>query len=98
MNEFYREFDMRNLYVGGCTMKVAILYDSGQYSDSQILDDLRSEEFRHEFKLLSEQDWATISLDFIDEADEVWVFGDIDYDTDGLAYALLSGKDIWKMG
>jgi hypothetical protein len=74
-------------------MKVLIIH-SLAFTKPQILDDLREEEFKHEFLFVQDSEDSTKALL---ECDEVWTFGDLG-NTPIILEALDMGCDLWKMG
>ena len=74
---------------------VLIIFDHDKFSKQMIMDDMKSEGFKHFFKF-SMDITPDRMLTYIGNTDEVWVFGDVE---DVLAYkiAVREGKEIWKM-
>lgn len=78
-------------------MKVVVIYDKTKYDKDLIVDEFVEEGYTHQFKFASDLKFIEDSLQFIDDADEVWVFGDVDGMPE-FDMALTKGKDIWVMG
>lgn len=75
-------------------MKILILHDEN-FTKNQILDDLRTDGFSHLFKFVEDLDDGQLAL-YIDDADELWVFGDVKNDP---YYAEIreAGVSEWQM-
>jgi len=74
---------------------VFIVYDCAKFSKQMIVDDMRSEGFRHYFKFYTDLKQGQLET-YISSTDEVWVFGDVE-GISAYNMAVAEGKEIWKM-
>lgn len=75
-------------------MKVYIIYNKEQFTKDQIITDIRSEGYAHNFYF---DDKENYQLDYIEESDEIWIFGEV-REYISYKFATELGKDIWTMG
>lgn len=76
--------------------RVLIMFDSLKYTKSDILADLKSENFAHAFKFMCDLQNDSKRSGYIREANEVWVFGNVEHE-EGYNEVFSEGKDIWVM-
>lgn len=77
--------------------RIVIIYEKDKFTKQMILDDLESEEFRHFFKFLDDIHDYNVAMLYLNECDEVWIFGDVDNELD-YHMAKDLGKEVWRMG
>jgi len=76
--------------------KVFIIFNGDKYTKELILEELENEQFVHQFKLACDLESMEYK-DYINDADEVWTFGDVSNYIQ-YVYAVSEGKEIWEMG
>jgi len=75
--------------------KVLIIFEEGRFTKEQLLDDLKSEGFKYDFKLATDIEEEHY-MEYISVSDEVWTFGDVaEYVITVLCKH--EGCDIWRM-
>jgi len=76
--------------------KVFIIFDRDKFTQSIILDELKSEGFPYFFKTMDTVEDDEVLCYYIEQSDEVWLFGEVECE---LAYRLANEKgcDIWQM-
>ena len=76
--------------------KVAVIFDTQKYTAKDIRDEMLAEGFPYEFKMMDDIYLADDPLIYLNEADEVWTFGDVTCEP-VFAVARTLGCDIWDM-
>jgi hypothetical protein len=76
-------------------MKVLIIYSPLTHTKQTVIDDIVKEGYKHDFKFAIDVGDLEL-LEYIDEADEIWCFGEVRNDPN---YVLAEkfGGDIWRM-
>lgn len=67
------------------------------WTKEKIIEDLRGEGYKHNFYFDNDKSDMEVLMDKVKFANEVWTFGDC-MSCGMYAYAMLLGKECWKMG
>lgn len=75
--------------------KIYVIIDLNKYSKDDVVKDIKEEGYKHDF-YFGNVDKNSFSASCLEEADEVWCFGNCEGINDYLMAKML-GKDIWVM-
>lgn len=75
--------------------KIYVIYNANKFKKEDIVKDIKEEGYKHHFFFCDHSGYA--NREYLDLADEVWVWGKCD-DIPDFILAQALGADIWFMG